>query len=154
MTDSARRGRAPTPPRRERPRGETPIVPRNSIAGRALVAVIAIMTFLVCLTTGGGDAGARGGRRLAGRRLRARSRCRCAGERPRYRCRREAAAGIAGARLTGVAEVHPYSKEESAQLLQPWLGEGLKLDDLPIPRLIVVRIAPGATPDWRRCARR
>ena len=34
------------------PRGETPIVPKRSIAGRALVAVVAIMTFLASLTTG------------------------------------------------------------------------------------------------------
>src|SRR5438128_10289263 len=34
------------------PRFETPIVPRATIAGRALVAVIAIMTFLASLTTG------------------------------------------------------------------------------------------------------
>src|ERR1700739_3414134 len=31
----------------------TSIVPRSSIAGRALVAVVAIMTFLASLTTGG-----------------------------------------------------------------------------------------------------
>src|SRR3954471_2831550 len=35
------------------PRFETPIVPRNSISGRALIAVVAIMTFLASLTTGG-----------------------------------------------------------------------------------------------------
>jgi len=34
------------------PRGNTPIVPKRSIAGRALVAVVAIMTFLTSLTTG------------------------------------------------------------------------------------------------------
>src|SRR5207237_6347825 len=34
------------------PRFETPIVPKATIAGRALVAVIAIMTFLAALTTG------------------------------------------------------------------------------------------------------
>jgi cell division transport system permease protein len=34
------------------PRGETPIVPKRSIAGRALVAVVAIMSFLASLTTG------------------------------------------------------------------------------------------------------
>src|SRR5437016_9005200 len=34
------------------PIGETPIVPKKSIAGRALVAVVAIMTFLASLTTG------------------------------------------------------------------------------------------------------
>ena len=34
------------------PRSESPIVPKRSIAGRALVAVVAIMTFLASLTTG------------------------------------------------------------------------------------------------------
>src|SRR5580765_2568710 len=34
------------------PRGETSIVPKRSIAGRALLAVVAIMTFLASLTTG------------------------------------------------------------------------------------------------------
>ena len=48
----------------------------------------------------------------------------------------------------GIADVRPYTKEESAQLLEPWLGTGLVLDDLPIPRLIVVRLASGATPDF------
>ena len=33
-------------------RFETPIVPRATISGRALVAVVAIMTFLASLTTG------------------------------------------------------------------------------------------------------
>src|SRR3974390_1335221 len=39
---------APEPPAR----AESPIVPRTSIAGSALVAVVAIMTFLAALTTG------------------------------------------------------------------------------------------------------
>src|SRR3954466_8923582 len=34
------------------PIGDTPIVPKRSIAGRALVAVVAIMSFLTSLTTG------------------------------------------------------------------------------------------------------
>jgi cell division transport system permease protein len=47
----------------------------------------------------------------------------------------------------GIAEVRPYSKEETTRLLEPWLGSGLQIDDLPVPRLIVVRITPGAAPD-------
>ncbi|MEI8277532.1 MAG: hypothetical protein WCG00_16210, partial [Hyphomicrobiales bacterium] len=35
-----------------KPRFETPLVPRNSISGSALIAVVAIMTFLASLTTG------------------------------------------------------------------------------------------------------
>ena len=47
----------------------------------------------------------------------------------------------------GILEVRPFSKAESARLLEPWLGTGLSLDDLPVPRVIVVRVAPGSTPD-------
>ena len=43
--------------------------------------------------------------------------------------------------------MRPYSKEESAKLLEPWLGSGLSLDELPVPRLIVVKIATDAAPD-------
>src|ERR1019366_1588873 len=49
--------------------------------------------------------------------------------------------------FSGIGEVRPYSKEESAKLLEPWLGSGLSLDQLPVPRLIVVKVSPGATPD-------
>src|SRR5215469_12260154 len=34
------------------PRSDSALVPRNSIAGRALIAIVAIMTFLASLTTG------------------------------------------------------------------------------------------------------
>jgi cell division transport system permease protein len=40
----------------------------------------------------------------------------------------------------GVESVHAYSKAESERLLEPWLGSGLDLSQLPIPRLIVVRL--------------
>jgi cell division transport system permease protein len=131
---------------REFQRGETPIVPRNSIAGRALIAVIAIMTFLASLTTGAvllvREAASEWQsevarevtvqvRPIAGRDLEADV---------------NAAAGIIRG-TAGVADAQAYSKAESARLLEPWLGQGLVLDDLPLPRLILVRIAAGARPD-------
>jgi cell division transport system permease protein len=48
----------------------------------------------------------------------------------------------------GIADVRAYTKEESARLVEPWLGVGLALDDLPIPRLIVVKLAAGGRPDF------
>ena len=48
----------------------------------------------------------------------------------------------------GVADVRAYTKQESARLVEPWLGGGLSLDDLPIPRMIVVKLASGALPDF------
>jgi len=44
--------------------------------------------------------------------------------------------------------VRAYTKEESAQLVEPWLGSGLQLSDLPIPRMVVVKLASGAAPNF------
>ncbi|MFY9602230.1 MAG: ABC transporter permease [Pseudolabrys sp.] len=134
------------------PRFETPLVPRNSISGRALVAVVAIMTFLASLTTGAavliskaaGEWQSDIAREVTiqivpapGRDLDAAA---------------DKAAAVARA-ITGIVEVRPYSKEESAKLLEPWLGSGLSLNELPVPRLIVVKLATDATPDLAQLRR-
>src|SRR5246500_5683737 len=126
-----------------RARNLSPIVPRASIAGRALVAVVAIMTFLASITTGtvllvSASAAEWQSevaseitiqvRPVAGRDL-----------------DRDAAAATQAMRAqSGIVEVRPFTREESSKLLEPWLGTGLSLDDLPVPRVIIARIAPGA----------
>ncbi len=128
------------------PRFDTPLVPRNSISGRALVAVVAIMTFLASLTTGAvmlvGQAASEWqadvAREVTIQVIPAAGRDTDATV--------EKAAAVARA-FTGIGDVRVYSKAESTKLLEPWLGSGLTLDDLPVPRLIVVKIASGATPD-------
>jgi cell division transport system permease protein len=62
------------------------------------------------------------------------------------------AASVARA-FAGIVEVQSYSKEDSIKLLEPWLGSGLSLNELPVPRLIVVKIAPDATPDLAQLRR-
>lgn len=47
----------------------------------------------------------------------------------------------------GIADVRAYTKEESEQLVEPWLGSGLSLSELPIPRMIVVKLASSPAPD-------
>jgi cell division transport system permease protein len=137
---------------RERPqvparaRNMAPIVPRASVAGRALVAVVAIMTFLASITTGAVllvSASATEWqsevaseitiqvRPVAGRDIE----------------RDVTAAANAVRAQPGILEVRPYTSEESAKLLEPWLGSGLSLDDLPVPRMIVARAAPGTRLD-------
>jgi cell division transport system permease protein len=54
----------------------------------------------------------------------------------------ERATGIARA-VPNIGEVLAYSKEESAALLEPWLGSGLAVEDLPVPRMIVVKLPAG-----------
>lgn len=127
-------------------RNTSPIVPRGSIAGRALVAVVAIMTFLASMTTGAV---------LLVRASAAEWQSDVASEltiqirpSPGRDLERDTRAVVEAARAqSGIVEVRPFSKDESAKLLEPWLGTGLSLDDLPVPRLVVARVAPGTAPD-------
>src|SRR5205809_234378 len=129
-----------------RARNLSPIVPRASISGRALVAVVAIMTFLASITTGAVllvSASAAEWqaevaseitiqvRPMAGRDI----------------DRDVAAVAEAMREQRGIVEIRPFTSEESAKLLEPWLGSGLSLDDLPVPRVIVARLQPGAMLD-------
>jgi cell division transport system permease protein len=128
------------------PRFETPIVPRATISGRALVAVVAIMTFLASLTTGAVvQVRAAANEWLADVAREVTIQVRPAAGRD-IEADIANAAAIARA-AAGVAEVRPYSREETTRLLEPWLGTGLQLNDLPVPRIIVVRVASGWSPD-------
>jgi cell division transport system permease protein len=140
------------PPPREEPaaeplRAEASIVPADSISGRALLAVIAIMTFLAALTLGAVVLV----RSASGDWQSAVAREVTIQIRPAERRDIEAdvrrAAEIASA-APGIASVRPYSRQESAQLLEPWLGSSLSLGELPVPRLIVLRLAPGVAADF------
>jgi cell division transport system permease protein len=129
------------------PQAPTAIVPSGSIAGRSLTAVVAILTFLAALTAGAvtmlvgtaSDWQSDVGREItiqvrpaSGRDIEADVR---------------AAVTIAQS-AAGIADVRAYTKEKSAKLVEPWLGSGLALGDLPIPRMIVVKLTAGATPDF------
>jgi cell division transport system permease protein len=120
-------------------RRDMPIIPRDSIAGRALVVVIAIMTFLACLTAGGAllvEKASREWRSEALSEVTIQLRPRPGEDLDRLAAKTVAAASAA----PGVERVHAYSARESEKLLEPWLGEGLDLSLLPIPRMIVVHM--------------
>ena len=128
------------------PRVETPIVPKTTIAGSALIAVVAIMTFLASLTIGAvmlvqmaaSDWQSEVSREVtiqvrpaSGRNLEADI----------------GKAALVARAVASVIDVLPYSQEESARLLEPWLGSGLAYGDLPVPRIIVVRLSADAPAD-------
>jgi cell division transport system permease protein len=136
---------APQIPRGPLPHVETPIVPKGSIGGRALVAVVAIMTFLASLTTGGVMLVRSSANEWQAEVLREVT-IQVRPGKTDLDAEVKKAADIARA-FPGVAAVQPFSKEESAKLLEPWLGSGLVLDDLPVPRVIVVKLSPGANSD-------
>jgi len=48
----------------------------------------------------------------------------------------------------GVISVRLLDQEETAKLLQPWLGTSLPIETLPLPRLVDVQIDPKVTIDY------
>ena len=127
-------------------RSDASIVPKDSIAGSALVAVIAIMTFLASLITGAvmlviGSTAEWQSEVAREMTIQVRPT-------PNRPIDDEVAKAVAVARAArGVAEVRPYSRQDSARLLEPWIGTGLAIDDLPVPRIIMVRLQSGIQPD-------
>ena len=124
----------------------SPIVPRASIAGRALVAVVAIMTFLASITTGAVllvSASATEWQSEVASEITIQVRPQTG-----RNLDKDVAAIVEAMRVQpGIVDTRPFSKEESAGLLEPWLGSGLSLEDLPVPRVIVARVAPGTELD-------
>jgi cell division transport system permease protein len=127
-------------------RNMSPIVPRASISGRALVAVVAIMTFLASITTGAVllvSASAAEWQSEVASEITVQVRPAAGRD-----LERDTAAAVEAMRTQAyVVQVRPFTKDESAKLLEPWLGSGLSIDQLPVPRVIVARVQPGATLD-------
>lgn len=129
----------PIPPEAVLRRGAA-LVPTDSAAGRALAAVVAILTFLAALCAGGAEIVAANAALWQG----AVSREVTIQVRPspgRDADGDAERAAETARRLPGVAEARPYSRAESEHLLEPWLGTGLDLGELPVPRLVAVRLA-------------
>lgn len=141
------------PPRREAPGADLPptlrrnaaLVPTDTSAGRALAAVIAILTFLAALCAGGAEIVASSAAQWQG----------SVAQEVTIQVRpgpgRDTDADVAkaaslAAGTPGIASTRPFTKAESERLLEPWLGSGLDLGDLPVPRLITVRLG-SSTPD-------
>lgn len=67
----------------------------------------------------------------------------------------QAAAALDILRSTeGVAGAELMSLEETQALIEPWVGASDAIADLPMPRLITVRFAPGSTPEIANLAER
>lgn len=129
------------------------LVPENTVSGNALTIVVAIMCFLACLTLGAvtlvRDAASDWQTDIL-REITIQVR-----PIEGVDTAAEAAKAATVARLfRGVASAEVISQEESARLLEPWLGTGLDLGDLPVPRLIVVQLSDPTIVDLDALGRR
>jgi cell division transport system permease protein len=126
--------------------GHAPLVPVHSAASRALVGVIAILTFLAALCAGTAELVASHSQEwqaAIGRE---------ATIQVRPNPQRDIEADMAlvadlARRTAGVSAVTVLAKAESERLLEPWLGAGLDMSDLPVPRLASLKFEEGARPD-------
>jgi len=116
------------------------IVPPQSVAGRALTLVVAIMSFLACLTVGAvsivwdaADAWQNDLVREITIQIRPTE---------GVDMLREIDKAVALAQeFPGIGAVRALSDSETKALLEPWLGEGLELEGLPVPRLIQITVS-------------
>jgi cell division transport system permease protein len=138
-------------PTRDRERGRkmkvtAPVVPPGSVTGRSLTLVIAIMCFLACLTAGAvwmikesSDAWLKD---IASEVTVQVS--------PQDNGDIDKSVADVVAYLQkqrGIANVNALTLDQSAELLQPWLGSSDALKSLPVPRLIAVEVDRTNPPD-------
>lgn len=150
MTEAAANAKGDAAARRSG-RSVSPIVPGDNIAGRALAIVIAIMTFLSCVTIGAVSL-VQGSARTWQSQISREATVQIA---PRDGL--DMAAALDAARLAivgfpGVAGVRIVDDAETLRLLEPWIGAGLDIDELPFPRLIVVTLDEANPPDFAALA--
>jgi cell division transport system permease protein len=116
-----------------------PIVPERSVAGRTLLLLIAIMTFLSGVTLGGVvlvQKSAIAWSSDVGREVTIQLR---PVEGQVMESNLRTAVALAEA-TPGVTSARALTLEESIALLEPWLGTGLDLSAIDIPRLVVVEL--------------
>jgi cell division transport system permease protein len=120
--------------------GAAPIVPERSVAGRTLLLLITIMSFLSAVTLGGVvlvQKSAIAWSADVGREVTIQLRP-VEGEVMESNLR----TAVSLAQSTpGVVSARALTLEESEQLLEPWLGSGLDLTAIEIPRLVVVQLS-------------
>src|SRR5690606_24631755 len=118
----------PLPDREPTPRRMAPIVPEQNVAGRALLFVIAIMTFLSCLTLGAvtlvRDTATTWESQIS---REATIQIKPVDGLDMEAALREAQAIAAG--FSGVRGASIVDRAATARLLEPWLGTGLDIDE-------------------------
>lgn len=146
-TDDRKTTAAPRKRRDIHLRKTGPIVPSTNIQSRALLLVIAIMAFLACLTLGAVSMI----RDTASAWQSQISREITIQIKPDENLDMEKtllAARDLALSFVGTQSGEVMGKDATARLLEPWLGAGLELDELPVPRLVIITIDEKHPPDF------
>jgi len=124
-----------------------PIVPAGSVTGRSLTVVITIMCFLASLTAGA----------VYMMNQSASAWLRDIASEVTVQIEAKENADVDKtvvevtdflSRQSGIARVRALSVADTAQLLEPWLGQSDAFKALPVPRLIAIELDRGSPPDF------
>lgn len=124
----------------------TPIVQAGSVTGRSLTLVITIMCFFACLTAGAVymmNQSANAWLRDIASEVTVQVEAR---EKVNVDVLVRDVVTFLG-RQPGIRTVNALSVDQSASLLEPWLGQSDALKALPVPRLIALEVERAAPPD-------
>lgn len=128
-----------------RPTG--PILPPSNIQGNALLVVIAIMSFLACLTLGAVSmvrATAASWESQIAREITIQIKPQDGLDMDAtLKKARDVALTFVGAKQGTIMD-----DAATSRLLEPWLGAGLDLKELPVPRLVIITIDESNPPDF------
>ncbi|WP_273787645.1 MULTISPECIES: ABC transporter permease [Bartonella] len=117
----------------------TAIIPSGNISGKALVAVIAIMTFLSSLTLIGVDLVQRAAQNWSNQiSYEATIQIRPIDNVDINKALRDAVQLVKT--FSGVQDAKIVDQKATEKLLEPWLGTGFNVNELPLPRLIIVTL--------------
>lgn len=123
------------------------IVPQRSVQSKALLAVIVIMSFLACLTIGAVGmirATADSWASEISREITIQIKPDDALDMEKALAEaRDLALSFVGTKTGTVLD-----KAATSRLLEPWLGAGLDINELPVPRLVVITIDERNPPDF------
>lgn len=116
-----------------------PLVPPGSTSGRALVTVVAILTFLAALAAGTAQLVASASRNWTDTIAREATIQIKPDPRRNMTQDLEQAAEIAQA-YPSIAKAEILSRKDAERLLEPWLGKGIDFVELPVPRIIILTL--------------
>ncbi|WP_428031875.1 cell division protein FtsX [Ancylobacter sp.] len=122
---------------------QRPIVPSATVTARALIAVIAIMTFLAGITIGAVSAVSNVATEWTADIARETTIEIKPGDGLDVEAALAKAVEVAQG-TPGVASARALDPAATAKLLEPWLGTGLDLANLPVPRLVAVSLESNA----------
>ncbi|MEO9457731.1 MAG: ABC transporter permease [Lentilitoribacter sp.] len=124
-----------------------PIVPPANLSSKALIVVVIIMSFLACLTLGFVTLIQETSKTWQNQ----------ISEEITIQIKPEEGRDMEIALLdakslalefSGTLSAEIVDKTDTARLLEPWLGEGFNMDELPVPRLLIITIDKDNPPDF------